>query len=125
MPNTLLLFGAGPGIGSHIASVFASSGSISHVVLLGRNTQRLQDSDVPFVSSASPGTKVSYLHVDLSDVASIPGVLRELDELTSGEEVEVVYYNAARIKPSEGVLSVDVQEIEEDFRVRIIYISIY
>jgi hypothetical protein len=32
--------------------------------------------------------------------------------------VEVVYYNAARIKPTDPVLDVGVKEIEEDFRVR-------
>jgi hypothetical protein len=44
-------------------------------------------------------------------------VLKELDSLTQGEDVEVVFFNAARIKPSE-VLGVSVEEIDEDFKVR-------
>jgi hypothetical protein len=47
---------------------------------------------------------------------SIPGVLKQLDELTEGEDVEVIFFNAARIKASD-VLNVDVREIEEDFKV--------
>jgi hypothetical protein len=44
-------------------------------------------------------------------------VLKDLDSLMQGEDVEVVFFNAARIKPSE-VLGVSVEEIDEDFKVR-------
>jgi hypothetical protein len=55
--------------------------------------------------------------LDLADLDSIPGVLKQLDELTKDEEVEVIFFNAARIKTSE-VLEVKVEEIDEDFKVR-------
>lgn len=119
MTRALLLFGAGPGIGDNVAATFASEGSIDHVILLGRNTDRLHNEDVPFVQEAAPNVKVDVVHADLSNLESIPMVLSKLDELTKDEHVEVVYYNAARIKPSDPVLSVDVKEIEEDFKVRI------
>ena len=117
MTRTLLLFGAGPGIGDNVASTFASKGSIDHVVLLGRNTDRLTNEDVPFVQKAASNVKVDTLRADLSDLESIPKVLSQLDDLTKGEDIEVVYYNAARIKPTDPVLDVDVKEIDEDFRV--------
>lgn len=117
MTRTLLLFGAGPGIGTHVASTFASQGGIEHVVLLGRNKDRLTSDDAPFVQEAAPGVKVSIVRADLSDVDSVPKVLEEVDALTKGEDVEVVYYNAARIQPTAAALDVGVGEIEEDLRV--------
>jgi hypothetical protein len=45
---------------------------------------------------------------------AIPPALSKIDELAG--EVEVVLFNAARIKPSE-VLGTSVEEIEEDFKV--------
>ncbi|MBO1764878.1 SDR family NAD(P)-dependent oxidoreductase, partial [Escherichia coli] len=107
-------FGAGPGIGNSVAAEFASKG-IDHVILLSRNTQRLQEEDAPFVSKRSASAKVDTLRIDLSDLTSIPSVLKELDSMTQGEDVEVVFFNAARIKPGE-VLGVSVEEIEEDFK---------
>ena len=117
MTRTLLLFGAGPGIGDHIAACFASQGGIEHVVLLGRNLDRLKQEDVPFVQKDAPGVKVDVIRADLSDLDSVPKVLQEVDLLTQGEDVEVVYYNAARIQPTAAALDVSVQEIEEDLRV--------
>ena len=61
--------------------------------------------------------KVDVIRADLSDLDSVPKVLQEVDALTQGEDVEVVYYNAARIQPTAAALDVSVQEIEEDLRV--------
>lgn len=118
MTRTLLLFGAGPGIGSNVAAAFASA-RIEHIVLLGRNTERLQNEDAPFVQKAASNVKVDTLRADLSDLDAIPQVLKDLDDLTRDEDIEVVYYNAARIKPAAAALDVSAAEIEEDFRVRL------
>ncbi|KAF1957485.1 NAD(P)-binding protein [Byssothecium circinans] len=112
--RTIIAFGTGPGIGNHIVSKFASQG-FTHVILLARNTARLENEDAPFVSQTNPNVKLDTLRLDLSDLGSIPGVLKKIDELTEGDDVEVVFFNAARIKTSE-VLEVSVEEIEEDFR---------
>jgi short-subunit dehydrogenase len=114
--RTILLFGAGPGIGNHVASTFAANG-FAHVILLARNTQRLENEDAPFVTKAAPNVKVDTLKLDLSDIPSIPGVLKQIDDLTRNESVEVVFFNAARVKMTEDVLAVSVNEIEEDFKV--------
>ncbi|KAF2028399.1 NAD(P)-binding protein [Setomelanomma holmii] len=114
MTRALIVFGAGPGIGNHTAAAFASKG-IQHVVLLARNTKRLSSEDAPFVSKAASSVKVDTLRIDLADLDSIPSVLKQLDDLTKGEDVEVVFFNAARIKPNE-VLGVAVDEIHEDLR---------
>jgi hypothetical protein len=60
--------------------------------------------------------KVDTLRIDLADLGSIPNVLKKLDSLTKGEDVEVIFFNAARIKPTE-VLSATVEEIDEDTKV--------
>lgn len=117
MTRTLILFGAGPGIGDNVAATFASKSSFDHVVLLGRNEDRLSNEAAPFVQKAASKVKVDTLRADLSDLESLPKVLSQLDNLTKGEDIEVVYYNAARIKPTDPVLDVDVKEIEEDLKV--------
>jgi NADP-dependent 3-hydroxy acid dehydrogenase YdfG len=114
-PRTILVFGAGPGIGNNTAIQFAFKG-LSHIILLARNTQRLTEFDAPSVRSAAPNAKVSTVTLDLANLDSIPGVLKQLDEMTKDEDVEVVFFNAARIKPSE-VLGVSVDEIHEDLKV--------
>jgi len=67
------------------------------------------------VSKASSSIKVDTLRLDLADLASIPNILKQLDNLTKNEDVEVVFFNAARIKPND-VLGVSVDEIHEDFK---------
>ncbi|KAI4686427.1 uncharacterized protein J4E84_005706 [Alternaria hordeiaustralica] len=114
MTRTLIIFGAGPGIGNHVASEFASKG-IEHVILLSRNTERLEKEDAPFVSKSNSSVRVDTLRIDLADTKAIPDVLKQLDSMTEGEDVEVVFFNAARVKPSD-VLGVSVEEIEEDFK---------
>lgn len=98
-----------------MASKFATKG-IDHIILLARDLKRLKEKDAPFVAKSSTNVKVDSVRIDLSDIKSIPSVLEELDTLTKGEDVEVVIFNAARIKPSE-TLTTDIEEIHEDLRV--------
>ncbi|KAH9872623.1 hypothetical protein J1614_005016 [Plenodomus biglobosus] len=115
MARTLILFGSGPGIGNSVASAFASTG-ISHIILLARNSQRLLDHDAPTLQRAHPSIKISTLPCNLADLPSLPNVLATLDTLTASDAVEVVFFNAARIKPTPDVLDVSVAEMEEDFK---------
>lgn len=115
MARTLILFGSGPGISNSVASAFASTG-ISHIILLARNPQRLLDHDAPTLQRAHPSAKISTLPCNLADLPSLPNVLATLDTLTASDTVEVVFFNAARIKPTPDVLDVSVAEMEEDFK---------
>lgn len=117
MARTLITFGAGPGIGNHTSAEFASKG-FDHIILLSRNNERLQSEDAPFIKQSSPDVRVDTLRLDLSDLDSIPSVLQQIDDLTQNENVEVIFFNAARISPN-GPQSVTVAEIDEDFKVRI------
>ncbi|KAH6622292.1 hypothetical protein C7974DRAFT_464612 [Boeremia exigua] len=122
LPRALLLFGAGPGIGAHVATTLAAHGSIAHVILIGRNTDRISASDATLVRTAAPTVKVDVLRADLDDLDAIPGVLAEIDALTATEDVEVVYYNAARIAPSALESSVDV--LAADLRLNVLALHI-
>jgi short-subunit dehydrogenase len=110
--RTLVLFGSGPGIGNNVASEFVSHG-FNHVILLARNETRLQD-DAATVAKAGSNVKVDTIRLDLSKLDTIPAVLKKIDELA--KQVDVVFFNAARIQPSEP-LATSVEEIDEDFRV--------
>jgi short-subunit dehydrogenase len=120
-PRTLITFGSGPGIGNHVSAAFASlpnNNNFNHIILLSRNAKRLQDEDTPFVrSKSSPDVKVDTLALDLADLDAIPAALKKLDELTEGEDVEVVFFNAARVVQNEP-LATGIEELESDFRVR-------
>jgi len=111
--KTIVVFGSGPGIGNHVAKEFASNG-FTHVILLARNESRLQE-DKAWVAEAGSHVKVDTLRVDLSDLTSIPAVLGKIDDLAGGAGVDVVFFNAARVKFSEP-LTTPVEEIEEDFK---------
>jgi len=113
--RAIIAFGSGPGIGNYVASEFASHG-FNHVVLLARNNERLTTEDATFVSKANPDVKVDTIRLDLSDLSSIGSALKKIDDLTHGEQIEVVFFNAARIRPSD-ILTTSVEEIEEDFKV--------
>jgi short-subunit dehydrogenase len=114
--RTIIIVGAGPGIGDNVASTFASKG-FNHVVLLARNVQRLQSEDTAFITKAAPNVKVDSVKIDLTDIPSIPAVLKQIEGLIEGENLEVVFFNAARVKPS-GVFDAPVEEIEEDLKVK-------
>ncbi|KAF2004399.1 NAD(P)-binding protein [Amniculicola lignicola CBS 123094] len=110
--RTLVVFGSGPGVGNHVAAEFAAHG-FNHVILLARNEARLQD-DAAQVYQASSSVKVDMLRIDLSDLASIPAVLKKIDELSS--DIEAILFNAARISGSQ-VLTTPIEELQEDFTV--------
>jgi NAD(P)-dependent dehydrogenase (short-subunit alcohol dehydrogenase family) len=112
-PRTVVVFGSGPGIGNHVSSSFAAHG-FEHVILLARNEARLTE-DASFVKSASPNVKVTTLRLDLANLASIPGVLKKIEELAP--ELEVVFFNAAVVKFTETALSPPVEDLQTDFAV--------
>ncbi len=72
MTRTLILFGAGPGIGTNVAATLAARSSLSHIILLGHNTARLSADDTALVQAAAPSVRVDVLGADLSDLSSLP-----------------------------------------------------
>ena len=98
--GTLVVVGSGPGIGSHVAALFASRG-FSKIVLMSRNEQRLKE-DASFVKSKAEDAAVDIVTLDLADSNSVKDALHEVDKRLdgSGSPLECVLFNAARIGPS-------------------------
>lgn len=115
--GALVLFGSGPGIGQHVASLFASRG-LNHVILLSRNLSRLQDDAEAVRSSARPGSTIDTIAADLSETADLERALSQIEGKLEARStfVETVLYNAARVGESK-VLEFPVADFENDFKV--------
>lgn len=114
--GALVVFGSGPGIGSHVAALFASRG-FGKVVLLSRNAQRLEE-DASFVKSKASGVSVETVTINLSDLDDVGRALQEVDKRVDGTPLECVLFNAARVGPS-NLLEWTTGELENDLKVRV------
>ncbi|KIV99631.1 uncharacterized protein PV09_08696 [Verruconis gallopava] len=111
--RAIAIFGVGPGIGRAVAVQFASQG-FSHLILLSRNAQRLQENKVAVMSAAgSLDISIYTIVVDLSSQASLQAAFDHIDSL--GLDLEVALYNGARVSPTP-LFETPVQEIEADFK---------
>jgi NAD(P)-dependent dehydrogenase (short-subunit alcohol dehydrogenase family) len=114
--SAFVLFGSGPGIGLHVASLFAQK-HFQHVVLLSRDKDRLEE-DAAAVRAARPGIHVTAIPCDLSELQSVRDALSAIDKfLQAGKAtLEVVCFNAARVRPTD-LLTEPPEEYEKDFKV--------
>ncbi|KAF8848993.1 NAD(P)-binding protein [Acephala macrosclerotiorum] len=113
MAPTLLLIGSGPGIGLATALRFASK-KFSKVALISRDAKRLV-TDRETVLSSVPAAEVKTWDVDITETEKYKKVLKEVEEW-SGEGVDCVIFNAARVAPSP-VLEFPEEELLKDFAV--------
>lgn len=112
MTNRLLvILGAGPGVGMATALHFASKGF--DVALLSRSIERLAK-DVATVQEASPNVRAQAFTVDVGDPVALKKALEKV-EVELGVP-EVVYYNAARVRPSK-IGETSPEYILDDFKV--------
>lgn len=114
MDRHLILIGVGPGIGRSIACLFASK-RYNKVTLIARRAEQLKIEEAA-VQTAAVGNRVevkSYA-VDVVDTKALSAALVESQALFG--QPECVYYNAARVGPSE-LLKYDVTDIENEFKV--------
>ncbi|QPH06201.1 hypothetical protein C2857_004522 [Epichloe festucae Fl1] len=112
MTRSLVVIGSGPGIGVHVASHFASKG-FSKIALLARSTGQLER-DSAAVRSDHGHVDVRAYPVDVTDSAGLRAALgRITDDLGPPE---VVFFNAARVKPSL-LLEVGDEEMLYDFKI--------
>ena len=114
--GTLFVVGSGPGIGSNVAKVFAERG-FKQVILASRNGERLSK-EVEEVKAAASGVKVDAVTMDLGDKISIKQALEQADKHLSGNVLEAVLFNAARVGPSK-LLEHTPEQIESDIHVRL------
>lgn len=114
--NAFVLFGSGPGIGLHVAALFAQN-RFQHVILLSRDRSRLEK-DADEVRAARSGVRVTVIACDLSKQRSVQEALSTIDQVLQddGTTLEVVCFNAARVRPTD-LLATAPEEYENDFRV--------
>ena len=92
--GALVVVGSGPGIGSHVAALFAQNG-FERIVLMSRNAMRLS-ADATIVRSSVPEAIVDTVTVDLAQTKSVESALKDVDRHLNGTPLECVFFNAAR-----------------------------
>lgn len=112
--KTLLVIGAGPGIGRSVTTLFAKHG-YANVALVARRSAQLETEKKAVQDALGPEGKVRTYAVDVVDAAALARALDDADAELG--RPECVFYNAARVLPSE-LLTHSVEEIEYDFKVR-------
>ncbi|KXT03266.1 hypothetical protein AC578_4755 [Pseudocercospora eumusae] len=114
MAPVLVVLGSGPGIGISTAKLFAQK-HFSKIALVSRNGERLEKERTEVVQAATEvdtDVQVYTFPTDLGDLTQLRQTLSKIGELGP---IGCVFFNAARIRPSE-ILATSVEEIEEDFR---------
>ena len=115
--GTLLAVDSGPGVGVHVANVFAERG-FRKVILASRNGERLAEEVEDVRSAGGEGVQVAATQIDLASNDSVEGALGEMEKhLSSGPALEAVVFNAARIGPSK-MFELTERELERGLQVR-------
>jgi NAD(P)-dependent dehydrogenase (short-subunit alcohol dehydrogenase family) len=96
--GALVVVGSGPGIGQHVATVFAEHG-FEKVILMSRNKERLAK-DADAVRSVCSSVHIDEIVVDCADADSVRRALETVDDSLGQTPLECVLYNAARLGPS-------------------------
>ncbi|ETS86218.1 hypothetical protein PFICI_00046 [Pestalotiopsis fici W106-1] len=113
--KTLLVIGAGPGIGRSITTLFASNG-YTNVALFARSGNGLAGEQKAVEESIGSNGKVKTYQVDAADTEALAKALAEAD--ADFGKPDCIFYNAARVRPSE-LLTHDLKEIEYDFKINV------
>jgi NAD(P)-dependent dehydrogenase (short-subunit alcohol dehydrogenase family) len=111
--KTILVLGAGPGIGRHVTSLFASK-LYTNVVLIARRAEHLEVEKKAIEAAVGRRVNVKTYAVDTSDTEDFLAALDDADAAFG--KPEVVFYNAARVLPSD-FFDHPVEDIEYDLRV--------
>lgn len=114
--GTLLVIGSGPGIGVHVAKIFAERG-FKKVILASRDEERLAK-EVEDVKSAGGGDGVEVVAttIDLASKENVDAALGEVEKYLGNGKLEAVLFNAARIGPSK-LFEFTGEEVERDLQV--------
>ncbi len=105
--RTIVVFGAGPGLGYHIAREFGLHGF--RTVLVSRNGDRLRDLSEKL---SSEGIESHYVTADCSDPSSIKTAV---DWISSEWGIDVVSYNAV-YRGKGDIMDIAPEELTERYR---------
>ncbi|KAI0512576.1 NAD(P)-binding protein [Xylaria bambusicola] len=113
----LVLIGVGPGIGRSVACLFASK-RYNKVTLIARRAEQLkiEQAQIEAATEKSHSVTVKTYAVDISDHTALTTTL--IDAEASLGKPECVYFNAARVIPSQ-LLTHDVKDVEYDFKLTV------
>ncbi|KAK0702177.1 hypothetical protein B0H67DRAFT_500336 [Lasiosphaeris hirsuta] len=113
--RTILVLGAGPGIGRNVTSLFASK-RYNNVVLIARRADSLEVEKKAVEEAVGSRVTVKTYAVDTTNTEDLLGALDDADAAFG--KPEVVFYNAARVLPSE-LFAHPVEDIEYDLRINV------
>jgi NAD(P)-dependent dehydrogenase (short-subunit alcohol dehydrogenase family) len=106
--KTVLITGAGTGIGAETARCFAEAGA-SRIALLGRRQQPLLDTKAS-IESKYPGVDVSAVPADVTKKSEVDAAF---EDFVGGGTLDVVVSNAAVTGPHDPVKDVDNEKFLE------------
>ncbi|GME24785.1 putative short-chain alcohol protein [Neofusicoccum parvum] len=112
--GAIVVVGSGPGIGVHVASIFASRG-FKKIILLSRDAARLSQDAASVKEKSRSNAAVHTVRTDIADTAELKESLAEVDKVLENTPLECVLFNAARVGPSK-LLEFPVGEIEDDLK---------
>ncbi|TDZ51508.1 17-beta-hydroxysteroid dehydrogenase 13 [Colletotrichum trifolii] len=113
--ETLLVVGAGPGIGRSVTTLFASK-RYSNVALVARSSDQLGIEKASIEEAVGSHVKVKTFAVDVVETEAFTNALDQADSELG--KPSCVFFNAARVQPSE-LLKHDIKEIECDFKINV------
>jgi short-subunit dehydrogenase len=111
--KTIVIIGAGPGIGRSVTNLFASNG-YTKIALLARRDNQLQTEKTAIEAAVNHPVTIKTYVVDVSDGDALVNVMDKID--TDLGQPETIFYNAARVVYSK-FFEHPVKEIEYDFKV--------
>ncbi|KAM4059988.1 short chain dehydrogenase [Hirsutella rhossiliensis] len=111
--NCLAVVGSGPGIGAHVAALFAAR-RFAKIALVARSAARLADDRVAVEAAAPASILVKTYAADITDLARLRDVMTHIDRDLG--TVECLFFNAARVQPS-ALLEVDEEDMVYDFKI--------
>lgn len=111
MSKSIMIIGAGPGIGQAAAKRFGSEGWT--VVLASRNAEKLATLALELEAE---GTSTFAIPVDATDPVALRAAVAEADLLTGG--LVAIHFNAAVVRQQD-LFSMTDAEIEEDLAINV------
>lgn len=112
--HCLVVVGSGPGIGSHVASLFAAK-RYRKIALISRNHERLQKEKILVEQAALPNIAAVHTYsVDITHTDELQKILSRIN-IDFGIP-ECIYFNAAIVRGSQ-LLQTSEEELIMDFKV--------
>jgi NAD(P)-dependent dehydrogenase (short-subunit alcohol dehydrogenase family) len=111
MSTSIMIIGAGPGIGQAVARRFGKEGY--SVVLIGRSKERLANLGAELTAD---GITAHAVPTDASDPAALRAAVAEAKRLTGG--LTVVHFNAAVVRQQD-LFSMTDAEVESDLAINV------